>query len=318
MTSVTTNDHTHLLVLPHVRVQNANALTGPHTFGISLTALQGLMWNLERHTARRGWNWAFNAFGVVCHHHEAQTTGGYVRSLRLTRNPVGKDGSTAAIVEEGRIHLELSLVYAVDSPSLSTPSDAAQQQADALRDILARLRVAGGSVLPSARASWHRQRPYLIDLRGDSDKDRSAEFRKHRTRLLPGFALVGRDDLLAQRLDALRQQQPGATALDAWLSLARWNHRYDEATDQWTHDRPRGSGWIVPLAVGYGALGEVLSARSVADTRDATTPARFVESLHSVGEWISPHRLTRADQLLWRPEHDPSTGRYRCRSAYTV
>jgi CRISPR type I-F-associated protein Csy2 len=38
-----------------------------------------------------------------------------VKAFRLTRNPVGKDGSTAAIVEEGRIHLELSLAFAIRS-----------------------------------------------------------------------------------------------------------------------------------------------------------------------------------------------------------
>jgi CRISPR-associated protein Csy1 len=48
--------------------------------------------------------------GIINHHYQAQTNGDYVQRFNLSRNPLNKDGSTAAIVEEGRIHLELSLV----------------------------------------------------------------------------------------------------------------------------------------------------------------------------------------------------------------
>ena len=42
-------DFTHLLVLPRLRVQNANAISSPLTHGFpSMTAFLGLMWALER------------------------------------------------------------------------------------------------------------------------------------------------------------------------------------------------------------------------------------------------------------------------------
>ena len=92
--------------LPHLRIQNANAISSPLTHGFpSITAFTGLMWALERNLVKANVPLRLHTVGVICHHHQEQTTQGYVRSFNLTRNPVDKDGSTAAIVEEGRIHL---------------------------------------------------------------------------------------------------------------------------------------------------------------------------------------------------------------------
>jgi CRISPR-associated protein Csy2 len=70
------------------------------------------------------------------------------------------------------------------------------------------------------------------------------------------------------------------------------------------------------MPVGYGALGELHAAGSVPNTRDTTTPFRFVESLYSVGEWIGPHRLHSPNDLLWYADSRPDEGLYRCRNDY--
>jgi CRISPR-associated protein Csy2 len=54
----------------------------------------------------------------------------------------------------------------------------------------------------------------------------------------------------------------------------------------------------------------------VANARDASTPFRFVESVYSVGQWVSPHRLQEATQLLWFTDHQAEAGLYRCRNHY--
>jgi CRISPR-associated protein Csy2 len=317
-------DFTHLLVLPRLTIQNANAVSSPLTHGFpSITAFIGLMWALERRARAVGMDVAFKAVGVVCHDHQEQVTDdGFVHAFKLTRNPVTKDGSTAAIVEEGRIHLEVSLLLAVCSERWLTEPDAQTSDIQQLAALLSSMRVAGGSVVPAARPHLRRYRPYALDLTG-TDEDRQAVFRHARSKLLPGFALVARDDLLDARLAELQHSQPAATRLEAWLSLARINWRYappaDEAgkskKDAWTHDR-KGQGWVVPIPVGYGALGELLPHGQVANARDSTTPFRFVESIFSVGEWLSPHRLTQAQQLLWYADSQPDAGLYRCRNDY--
>jgi CRISPR-associated protein Csy2 len=310
---------THLLVLPHLKVNNANAVSSPLTHGFpSITAFLGLMWALERKTRAAGLNLEFGAVGVVCHDRREQTTeGGFVKSFRLTRNPVGKDGGTAAIVEEGRIHLDLSLVLAVNAGPWD--QDAQQRDLKTILDLLQGMRIAGGTLLPITQAPTSRHLPWLANFTGDND-DHATAFRMLRARLLPGFALVARDDLIDQRLQALRASAPDASRLDAWLSLSRINWHYDGKAEDgkgaWQHDRKKGFGWIVPIPVGYGALGELHDAGSVANARDAVTPFRFVESLYSMGEWIGPHRLHAPQDLLWYADSRPDEGLYRCRNDY--
>ncbi len=310
----------HLLVVPRLRVQNANAISSPLTHGFpSMTAFLGLVWALERKARRAGIAVEFNAVGVVCHGHQEQTTDhGFVKTFRLTRNPLARDGSTAAIVEEGRIHLDLSLVLAVHAEHWD--DDARQADLVTIADLLSGMRVAGGTVLSSGAEPTHRNRPWLADLTGDEAAKQKA-FREVCVRLLPGTALVSRDDLIDQRLAELRTQRPECTRLDAWLSLTRINWRHDPqagaGNGEWKHDR-EGLGWVVPIPVGYGALGPLQPAGSVPNTRDDTTPFRFVESLYSIGEWIGPHRLRSPEDLLWYADHRPEDGLYRCRNDHRV
>ena len=324
-----------LLVLPRLRVQNANAISSPLTHGFpSVTAFTGLMWALERKLAQADVPLHLHAVGVVCHHHQEQVTQGYVRSFNLTRNPVDKDGSTAAIVEEGRIHLEITLVFTVSEKSatgvaptlVQGAQEHRQQWADAAGRVLSQMRVAGGSLLPSRAGPGRRVRPWMELLPDDAQK-RAEHFRAWRRQWLSGFALVGRDDLLAERLRTLQATDPQATLLDAWLHAARFNHqpvKPEEGKAQpadgkvlWEDPlRKRGSGWLVPIPVGYAALSARHAAGSVLKARDAAAPLCFVESIYSMGEWISPHRLTHLEQLLWHAETDETKGLYRCRNGY--
>jgi CRISPR-associated protein Csy2 len=317
-------DYDFLLVLPHLRVQNANAISSPLTHGFpSVTALLGLTWALSRQTQASGLDLDFTGFGVICHDFQEQSTHeGFVGSFCLTRNPIGKDGSTAAIVEEGRIHLEVSLVLAVNCPRWLQRPEEREADCTKVAQILAAMRLAGGTFLPPEKPWQKRYQPYAVDFSGNED-DRHTKFRAVRMRLLPGFALVARDDLLAQRLAELQATQPQASRLDAWLSLARINWRFNPKSEEnptqgeWQHDR-KGLGWVVPIPVGYGALAPVQPAGSVANARDMDTPFRLVESLYSIGQWISPHRLQDPTQLLWYAQNRPEEGLYRCSNDYAT
>lgn len=314
------SDIRHLLVLPRLRVQNANAISSPMTWGFpAMSAFIGLMHALERklpeHLALE-----FQQVGVICHSHQAQVTSeGYTRAFHLTRNPVDKSGNTAAILEEGRIHLELTLVFAVDGAICEREDLHKAGAAEEIAEIVQGMRIAGGSVLPSLSNRRHRQQPFMLSLDDDSEV-RAKQFRTLRSRCLPGFALVGRDDLLQARFEELREQDSQATRLDAWLDLSRLNHecRREPDTDEqgeihetiyWEiRQRP---GWLVPIPVGFGALTRLYEPGEVARARDNSTPFRFVESLYSIGQWVSPHRLDQPEQLLWYVDNDLDTGLYR-------
>lgn len=189
-----------ILVLPHLRIQNANAIGSPLTHGFpSITAFTGVMWALQRKLAQAGVPLQLHGVGVVCHHHQEQVTQGYVRNFNLTRNPVDKDGSTAAIVEEGRMHLQITLVLAVsEKRTPGTPAALVQGNQAQLDEwaaqaghILAGMRVAGGSVLPSRPVPGKRVRPWMAVVPEDPAAAEK-EFRQWRRQWLPGFALVGR------------------------------------------------------------------------------------------------------------------------------
>lgn len=293
----------------------------------AITAFTGFMTALERRLGPQA-GVAFYGVGVICHGFEPQVThGGYTRSFHLTRNPVLQDGGTAAIVEEGRVHLDITLVFDVGlALSHSGEADRAQLAAR-IGELVAGMRVAGGSVMPALPGTFRRPpRPQLVLLEDGEDK-RASQFQRLSRRWLPGFALVSRDDLLQARLLALQAVQPAATLLGAWLDLSRLNHRAtrhqapDEKTGEaletieWSAD-PR-AGWTVPIPVGFAALTALHPPGNVAGARDVRVPFQFVESVYSIGQWISPHRLRDVDALMWRPSHDSATSLYRCINAFS-
>lgn len=306
-----------LLILPRLRVQAANAISGPLTWGFpSPTAFTGFAHALERRLTA-DLPGGFVGVGIICHRFEPQVfrpAGRFTRVFCLTRNPVGKDGGTAALVEEGKAHLEVTLV-------LGIADWVSDDDRDAVLEIISRavhsMRLAGGSLLPQRPGARYAPR---LETWPSDETSRLEAFRRLRRYWLPGFALTLREDRLQQALQQLDESQPQATALDALLDLSRLNIEPNpeperDGTTEW-HIRRR-EGWLVPLPVGYAGLSELYEPGQVLNSRDSETPFRFVESLYSIGEWVSPHRLACLEQLLWYNQADAEKGIYRCINRYT-
>lgn len=314
-----------LLILPRLQVQNANAISGPLTWGFPApTAFTGFAHALERRLSagspydfgevREG----FGGVGIVCHGFQpqvAQPAGRRTRVFNLTRNPAGKDGMPTALVEEGRVHLEITLIVAVKEGFGEYDGG---EFARTAHHLVQGMRLAGGSILPARPGERHAARWQVLpdDLNGQNEL-----FGKLRRRLLPGYALVQRQDLLAERLAEIHTHQPDATALDALLDLSRLNMESagsDPAKPEETlwqvRKRP---GWLVPLPIGYAGISPLYRPGEVENARDDRTPFRFVESLYSLGQWIGPHHLEHLRQLLWHPEADAENGIYRCVNHYS-
>lgn len=320
------SDTEALLVLPHLRVQNANAVSGPHTWGFpSMTAFVGLMHALERKLAEREIDLQLDGVGVVCHHYETQASrAGFANTFHLTRNPVNHKGETAAIVEEGRIHLDISLVFDAGGDACHGSDEDRANLLETINDLVGGMRIAGGSVIPASMDQPRKHPTRLVTLSDDPDEEYQ-QVRKLTRQLLPGFTLVLRNDLLHSHWENLRQSTPETTLLDAWLDLSRLNMHAirQETTDangnpieevEWQVRRP--PGWIVPIPIGYGALTETFEPGMITNARDTQTPFRFVESLFSIGEWISPHRLKALNDFLWYPESDVQSGLYYLHNEY--
>jgi CRISPR-associated protein Csy2 len=305
-----------LLLLPRLRVQNANAISGPLTWGFPApSAFTGFAHALERRL-RKLIDVKFGGVGIVCHQFDPQVSRPANRRHQvfcLTRNPLGRDGGSSALVEEGRAHLEISLV--IEVLNWLDEDDRADLQ-EHLLNAAHSMRLAGGSILPLADK---RHQPQWFDW-PEAAAEHNQAFRKLRRRLLPGFALVQRDDLLTQHLQTLREADPTANSLDALLDLTRLNIEPagpdPKNPDKHLWEVRRSPGWLVPLPVGYAALSPLYAPGEVSNARDETTPFRFVESLYTLGQWLGPHRLTELEQLLWRHQADTEAGLYRCNNQY--
>ena len=308
-----------LLLIPHLRVQNANAISGPLSWGFPApTAFLGFAHALER-KFRDTWDLRFTGVAIICHRFETLTTQPNRRRhqvFNLMRHPVRAgykkwQDKDAAIVEEGRAHMEISLLLGTEADLDDEPEDFLQMVAETVQG----MRLAGGSILPSrdteSRPLWQ---PWW-----DDESDNIVAFRKLRRRLLPGFALVHRPDLLTERLNDLKQHDPEANALDALIDLSALH--VEPETDEkgqvrWQYRR--SPGWLVPLPIGYSALSELYPPGEVANARDSDTPFRFAESLYSLGQWISPHRISLPLHLMWRYQTDEHNGLYLCANDYAT
>lgn len=318
-----------LLLLPRLRVQNVNAISSPLTWGFpSPSAFTGFVHSLHRRVSD-DLDLALDGVAIVCHHFEAQAStpaGRRTKVFHLTRNPVDKSGGAAAIVEEGRAHMTVSLLIGVSGDGVFSGTQPAEL-AGAILEVAASMRLAGGSILPHKAQTKH----YTAELAIWSHTEQNERRLSNRLarKLLPGFALVSRESLLEQHWGDLQRIDPGATSLEALLDLSGINYEPPEVPtpddhggssasaraqmgerNKWTVRRKQG--WLVPVAAGYRAISDLYAPGEVKNTRDRTTPFRFVEGIYTLGQWISPHRVDDVRKLLWVHASDPDAGIYRC------
>ena len=73
----------------------------------------------------------------------------------------------------------------------------------------------------------------------------------------------------------------------------------DEKTPaNWEYVKKPKVAYLVPIMTGYKAITDVYPAGDIDGARDSETDLCFVESVHSVGEWQSVHRLKNQEQWL--------------------
>lgn len=77
--------------------------------------------------------------------------------------------------------------------------------------------------------------------------------------------------------------------VEQWQNYCSPNDKTDA---NWEYLPKPHSGYLVPIITGYKAISEVYKTHEVENTRDDKTDVCFVESVYSIGEWLSAHRLT--------------------------
>lgn len=297
-----------LIVLRHVSVENANAIAGL-TYGFpAITHFLGYAHALSR-WLQQSRNLTLSGCGVICHKQQLHAYGsGWERSFALTRNPLTKEEKTAAFNEEGRMHMTVSLLMECHG-MIADGDEGARALADLLATRCVNQRLAGGVITRIGK----------IEVMAFPQNE--AHTRRVMHRLLPGYVLLDRRDLLKDHFEQCKQENPEAEMLDAWLDFAAIkmgsvaNDAGNELAD-WRYLPKPAAGYLVPLMTGYCAISPLYAAGEVEKTRDPTMPFCFAESIYGIGEWRGAHRINDLRAILWHYHyHD---GRYQCCSKATV
>ncbi len=285
----------NILILSHIKVQNANALSSPFSIGFpAMTAWLGATHALQRKLNTDGFkDLRFNAVAVVSHHADSQThkgVGDFVHSIVGTSNPLDKDGKRPAFIEEARVHLDVSLLIEYDGLDRD---DKERFETRVAHHLKSRMKLAGGDIL---------QYRSIETLKVNSrDEKQLANVRR---KLMPGYALVERRDLM---IEAMKQ---GLDSVDALLDYLVIHNSCEQKSEKvlWTKKR-KASGWIVPIAVGFQGISELGFAKN---QRDTHTPHRFAEAVVSLGEFKMPYKIDSLDEILWRYSVDKERDLYLC------
>lgn len=291
-----------VLILPHLKIHNANALSSPFTVGFpAMTAWLGFVHAIERKLRQAGLRQLmFESVAVISHSCDVQTyrgEGDFVHSIIGTGNPLDKEGSRSPFIEEARCHLDVSLVIAWsgNEEHVQQPDFTGQ-----LQGVIATMKVAGGDILGM-------QQPYDKSIDLNSEQETHHLFNK----LMPGYVLKERRDLMAESM------LQGADALDALLEHLTVHHHSEQLEDGsviW-HSQRKSMGWIVPVAVGFQAISPLGEAKN---QRDPSVPHCFAESVVSLGEFVMAHKVKHLEDVLWQYAPDVENGLYLCQQINTI
>ena len=290
------------LLIPHLKLHNANAMSSPYTIGFpAMTAWLGAVHALQRKLHSKGCEVSLTKVGVSCHEFNLQTykgQGDFVHSIIGTANPLDKGGSRPAFIEEARCHLEVSLL--IECQNLDP--DEKEQFLEDVQQLICSMKFASGDVLAVKKCQI---------LQFDEDADQDRELKPILNKLMLGHVLVERRDLV---IESMKQ---GKDALDAVLDCLKVTH--SSSVDEngkviWTSKR-NAQGWLVPIAVGFQGISELGIAKN---QRDADTPHRFAEAVLTLGEFIMPYRIESIDQLLWQYHVDLENNLYLCQNSTTI
>jgi CRISPR-associated protein Csy2 len=275
----------HYLLLDRIEIEGANAISSPLTYGFpAISGFLGAVHSLNRKLVESGITLDFSGMLIACHDIQVQRYRPHAYAdytFNQTRNPIKKDGTTASIIEEGKVHLTVSLVIEVSASRKEARdlSDDIDNIEERCRQIIFQQRMAGGSVRAIKHARFFNT--------SDSDKIKRA--------LLPAFVLMDAKKDLVDITRTLQESNPEANSLDALIEVATLHHvpvATKISKSGWQTRSPKtGRGWLVPMPVGYQALNQKFEPGKLQNCRSNLYPSQYVETLYSLGKWLFPNRL---------------------------
>jgi CRISPR-associated protein Csy2 len=310
------------LVLSHIQIQNANSIAGL-TWGFpAITQFLGFTHALNRKISNQydgEYNVELTGCGVVSHtvQNKVYQPKKYADfEFIQSKNPpvlAKHKNASPPIIEEGKMNLTVSLVIELEQ-SLTLTTDKIKELEQKIEALCYQMRIAGGTLLSINNIKL---------LSASTEKQHVDMLRKIKRLTMPGFVLFDRNEYLHQHYQTLlsRHKENGnpnknPQLIDAWLDfsvlkfkaipqLSKDQNELNDSTDaKWEYVAKPNAGYLVPLMTGYKAISELYAQQKVKNTRDEITPSRFVEAIHSVGEWKSMHNTQNIIDIIWRYKHE--------------
>ncbi len=287
-----------LLLIPNIKIHNANALSSPYTVGFpAMTAWLGFMHALQRKLMDTDFSKIkFTGVVISCLDmtlHTYKGKGDYVSSIITTSNPLDKSGKRSSFIEEVRCDLEVSIAIEFETEFLGDDSFT-----KFIDKTLHTMKIASGDI-SSFKPCLH------IEVKDDEPRGLTKY-------LMPGFCLVSRQELMQQSM------KEGSDAIDAMLEYLKTMTDIDiDESHKVTKSKPykKEKGWIVPIAVGYQGISDL---GALANTRDEITPHRFAENVVSLGEFKMVYRFDTIEEMIWRYQEYNENDLYLCQNNYIV
>ena len=293
------------LLYNRVRIENANSISSSITYGFpAITGFLGAFHAMSRRLSEHQDLSHIRLGGVLIACYDCQPRV-YRQSpysdytFNQSRNPILKSGRTASIIEEGKVHLTLTLAVEVLSND-DLGKSVQKQLEETTGGIIIEQPMAGGSV---RELSKYEPVVYFPFEKADQITPR----------LLPAFVLMDAQEDLIDLTKIIQEEDPDATALDALLDVATLHHvplKEDGKVEWITRSAKTGRGWLVPIPVGYQAVAPIFEAGELNNCRTQEYPAQYVEAVYSLGKWVFPHRIDDVSKAFWRYHHQPEDDLY--------
>lgn len=297
-----------LLILPRIKVENANAISGLVYGFPAVTHFLGYVHAISRELDRK-LGVRLGGCGIVCHDYHVQTYkgAGGEHIFSLSRNPLNKDGKTAPFTEEGKVRIEVSLVIECDftSDDFDFDTGATSEEVKKFEELVSDLAVvrhlAGGIITGLSPVKF-------IEV-SESEEKSQQQFRRVLRHLMPGFVLRDRSEVLQQYISKNPNLSPFEALLDFYTLKSRAIPSTENETDgtgkvKWENISKPCGGWIVPIQAGYRAISPLYDKGKVACARDPEVPFCFVEPIYGLAEWLGPHRIRDIESIIWRYKYD--------------
>jgi len=288
----------NILLIPNVKIHNANALSSPYTIGFpAMTGWLGFMHALERKLTHSEFN-DVRLTGIIVscldfHLHTYKGRGDYVHSIIATSNPLDKTGKRPSFIEEARCDMEVTLAIECELGVMDY-----DQFTHFVDEKLHTMKIASGDIISFKPSKY---------LEVENHKPRGLT--KY---LMPGFCLVSRQDLMQTSM------REGKDAIDAMLDYLKVTTDVEvDENHKVVKSKPtrKESGWIVPISLGFQG---VSATGQLKNARDETTPHRFAESVVTLGEFKMPYHFETVDEMVWRYQEYQGDDLYLCKNNYSI